>query len=68
MRMLAYLKEPYKCNKNDAIYKIVLFSTMRGLLDDRGWQDIGEPMLNSAAYTGKRQGQWYVSMGRIGNI
>ena len=29
MRMLAYRKEPYKCNKNDAIYKIVLFSTMR---------------------------------------
>ena len=27
MRMLGYLKDPYKCNKKDTIYKIVLHKT-----------------------------------------
>ena len=29
MRMLGYLKKPYKCNKKDTIYKIVLHKTTR---------------------------------------
>ena len=29
MRMLGYLKNPYKCNKKDTIYKIVLHKTER---------------------------------------
>lgn len=27
MRKLAYLKEPYKCNGKDLVYKIVIYST-----------------------------------------
>lgn len=40
MRMYGFLKEPYKCNKNKAIYKVIFTDE----LDEMGWIEIGDPL------------------------
>lgn len=41
MRMYGFLKEPYKCNKNKAIYKVIFTDE----LDEMGWIEIGDPLV-----------------------